>query len=126
MFTTAVKTNSRAYGGRREIFGSGPMDLKDAEDADQTGPEDQQFGIITKFLVFRAKQEEPRMSHAHFVGTVFSQSGCSSSRALAYVLGRPFLEQTRLGGLRTNIRVCVPVLKDNDNSSAQFKTTQKF
>ena len=47
-------------------------------------------------------------------------TGCSSSRAVAHILGRPVLGQKK-----TNVRSCVPIRKDDDNRYAQFKTAQK-
>ena len=48
-------------------------------------------------------------------------TGCRSSLALAHILGRPVLEQSKV-----NFRFCLPpISKDDDNRYAQFKTAQK-
>ena len=47
-------------------------------------------------------------------------TGCSSSRALAHILGRPVLEQSK-----ANVRFCVPIRKEDDDRYEQFKTAQK-
>ncbi len=54
-----------------------------------------------------------------FCDTAFT--GCSSSRAIAHILGRPVLGQKK-----SNIKACVPIRKDDDNWHAQFKTAQKI
>jgi hypothetical protein len=48
-------------------------------------------------------------------------TGCSSSRAIAHILGRPVLGQKK-----SNIKACVPIRKDDDNRYVQFKTAEKF
>ena len=47
-------------------------------------------------------------------------TGCSSSRALAHILGRPVLDQSK-----ANVRFCVPIRKEDDDGYEQFKTAQK-
>ena len=47
-------------------------------------------------------------------------SGCSSSRAMAHILGRPVPEQSK-----ANVRPRAPIRKGDDGRYAQFKTTQK-
>ena len=48
-------------------------------------------------------------------------TGCRSSLALAHILGRPVLEQSKV-----NFRFFVPPMrKDDDDRYAQFKTAQK-
>jgi hypothetical protein len=48
-------------------------------------------------------------------------TGCSSTRAIAHILGRPVLKQKK-----ANIKSCVPVRKDDDNRNAQVKAAQKI
>jgi hypothetical protein len=45
--------------------------------------------------------------------------GCSSTRAIAHILGRPVFGQKK-----AIIKSCVPVRKDYDNRNAQFKAAQ--
>ena len=79
---------------------------------------DKSFGIIIKWMVFRANGAEPRMSHAPFV---IHFTGCSSFRAFAHILGRAVLGQKR-----ANVGACVPIHKDDDNRYAQFRNALKI
>ena len=91
------------------------LEPEDGEDADQIGP---LIWNYYKILCVQSKKGGAKNVTCTFCDTNFT--GCSSTRALAHILGRPVLGQKR-----TNIRICKPIRKDNDNRYAQFKAAQK-
>ena len=74
------------------------LDLKDDENADQTGPSQEYHMHLLQYK---------------FLQVLFN----TSTRSYSW---RPVLGQKR-----TNIRICVSIRKDNDNRYAQFKAAQK-
>ena len=91
------------------------QDSEDAEDVNQTVP--------TIWNYFKVVGVQSKKGGAKNVTCNFCDktlTGCSSSRALAHILGRPVLEQSK-----ANVRFCVPIRKEDDNQYEQFKTAQK-
>ena len=89
---------------------------QDAEDAEQTKP------LIWNNFKVDSSVQSTNGGAKHVTCTLCDQAltGCSSSRALAHILGRPVL-----GKLKANVRFCVLIRQDNDDWYAQFKTAQK-
>ncbi len=90
---------------------------QDAEDAEQTKP------LIWNNFKVDSSVQSTNGGAKHVTCTLCDQAltGCSSSRALAHILGRPVLGQLK----NANVRFCVPIRKDNDDCNAQFKIAQK-
>ena len=91
------------------------QDSEDAEDVDQT--------VLTIWNYFKVVGVQSKKGGAKNVTCTFCDktlTGCSSSRALAHILGRPVLEQSK-----ANVRFCVPIRKEDDDWYEQFKTAQK-
>ena len=91
------------------------QDSEDAEDVNQTVP--------TIWNYFKVVGVQSKKGGAKNVTCTFCDktlTGCSSSCALAHILGRPVLEQSK-----ANVRFCVPIRKEDDDRYEQFKTAQK-
>ncbi len=91
------------------------QESEDAEDAEQTEP------LIWNY--FKVVSVQSRNGGAKNVTCILCDqalAGCSSTRALAHILGRPVLVH-----LKANVRFCVTIRKDYDDWYAQFKTAQK-